>query len=161
MRFQQWEKRFAGIGGGKQVSKLTGDVTMDLRLLAQADLVLATPAQWDALARDWPRRKAVQAVGLLVADDLHMVGSSAAQGHAYEVMVSRMGSMRQQLEAKGAAVAAAGLRLVGLCVSLANAREMGDWIGAAKHDIYNFSPQVRPVRWSCICSRIRCRISHR
>ncbi|EFX00969.1 pre-mRNA splicing factor [Grosmannia clavigera kw1407] len=145
VRFEHWERRFGDIGGGKTVAKLTGDVTMDLKLLAQTDLVLATPAQWDALARDWPRRKTVQTVQLFIADDLHMIGSSAASGHVYEVLVSRMAHMRQQLAAKQATTAAARLRIVALCVSMANAREMGDWIGAAKHDTYNFSPQVRPV----------------
>ncbi|KIH87831.1 pre-mRNA-splicing helicase BRR2 [Sporothrix brasiliensis 5110] len=141
VRFRHWEHRFSKLrGGGRVVVKLTGEATQDLKLLQQGDLILATHAQWDTLARRWQRQKLVQSVRLFVADDLHMIGSSAAQGYQYELLVSRMAHIREQLPSK-----TPPLRIVGLSVSLANVREMGSWIGATKHDIYNFSPQVRPV----------------
>jgi pre-mRNA-splicing helicase BRR2 len=37
------------------------------------------------------------------------------------------------------------LRIVGLSVSLSNARDIGEWIDAKKHNIYNFSPHARSV----------------
>ncbi len=58
-------------------------------------------------------------------------------GHVYEIVVSRMQAMAAQLESK--------LRIIGLSVSLSNARDIGEWIGASKHTIYNFSPGVRAV----------------
>ncbi|OAA63683.1 pre-mRNA splicing factor [Niveomyces insectorum RCEF 264] len=142
VRFQHWEKRFGQLQ--KNVVKLTGEVTLDLKLLQQGDLILATPTQWDALAREWSRRKNVQTVQLFIADDLHMLGSSSTQGYIYEVLVSRMMYIREQLQAKKG-LDQPPLRIVGLSASLANARDMGGWIGATKNDIYNFSPQVRPV----------------
>lgn len=134
-RLADWEKRLSKVAGGKVVSKLTGERTADLKVLDQADLVLATPAQWDVLSRQWQRRKNVQSVQLFIADELHMLGGYG--GYVYEVVVSRMRHIALQLEN--------GLRIVGLSVPLSNARDIGEWIGASKHTIYNFSPHARPV----------------
>jgi pre-mRNA-splicing helicase BRR2 len=135
LRLADWEKRLSKLAGGKNIVKLTGETTADLKLLERADLVLATPTQWDVLSRQWQRRKNVQTVQLFIADELHMIGGYG--GYVYEVVVSRMHSIALQLEN--------GMRIVGLSVPLANARDIGEWIGANKHTIYNFSPHARPV----------------
>ncbi|KAK0628424.1 Sec63 Brl domain-containing protein [Bombardia bombarda] len=134
-RFQDWQKRLSHLRGGKDIVKLTGETTSDLKLLEQGDLILATPVQWDVLSRQWKRRKAVQNVELFIADELHMLGGQ--MGYIYEIIVSRMHYIRTQTELP--------LRIIGLSVSLANARDVGEWIDAKKHDIYNFSPHVRAV----------------
>lgn len=36
-------------------------------------------------------------------------------------------------------------RIVGLSASLANAKDVGDWIGATAHSLVSFRPDVRPV----------------
>ena len=133
--FNYWSKRLASISGGKKIVKLTGDTTGDLRLLQEGDLILATPPQWDLISRSWQRRQNVRTVGLFIADDLHMVGGQ--DGHIYEIIVSRMHSIALHLES--------GLRIVGLSVPLSNARDVGEWIGASKHNIFNFSPHTRPI----------------
>lgn len=134
-QYKNWKERLSSLGGGKDVEKLTGETTADLRLLEKGDLILATPSQWDSISRQWQRRKNVQSVALLIADNLHMLGG--AGGYVYEVVVSRMQAMAAQLES--------GMRIVGLSVSLSNARDIGEWIGATKNTIYNFSPGVRAV----------------
>ena len=134
-RLADWSKRFGNVSGGKQVVKLTGETTADLKILEKGDLILATPAQWDVLSRQWQRRKNVQTVQLFIADELHMLGGSG--GFIYEIIVSRMHYVALQTENN--------MRLVGLAVSLSNARDVGEWLGATKHTIYNFSPHVRPV----------------
>lgn len=134
-RYQDWQKRLAHLRGGKDIVKLTGETTSDLKLLEQGDLIMATPIQWDVLSRQWKRRKNVQTVELVIADELHMLGGQ--MGYIYEIVVSRMHYIRTQLES--------AMRIVGLSVSLANARDVGEWIDAKKHDIYNFNPHVRPV----------------
>ncbi|XWW92957.1 hypothetical protein V2A60_000885 [Cordyceps javanica] len=134
-RLQDWRKRLGHLAGGKEIVKLTGETATDLKMLEQGDLILATPTQWDVLSRQWKRRKNVQNVQLFIADDVHLLGGS--QGYVYEIIVSRMHYIRTQTELP--------LRIVALSVSLANARDIGEWIDAKKHDIYNFSPHVRPV----------------
>lgn len=135
IRYQDWQKRISGLRGGKDIVKLVGETAADLKLLEQGDLILATPIQWEVLSRQWKRRKNVQSVELFIADELQLLGGS--MGYVYETIVSRMHYIRTQTELP--------LRIVGLGVSLANARDIGEWIDAKKHDIYNFSPHVRPV----------------
>jgi len=130
-----WQKRLSKIGGGKEIVKLTGETTADLKLLEKGDLILATPSQWDVLSRQWQRRKNVQTVQLFIADELHLLGGQ--NGYLYEIVVSRMHYIALQTQHN--------MRLVGLSVSLANARDLGEWVGATKHSIYNFSPHVRAV----------------
>ena len=36
------------------------------------------------------------------------------------------------------------VRIVGLCTSLANAKDLGEWIGASAHGLFNFPPGPRP-----------------
>ena len=134
-RLTDWKERLGKVAGGKQILKLTGETTGDLKILERGDLILATPAQWDVLSRQWQRRKNVQTVQLFIADELHMLGGQG--GFIYEIIVSRMHYIALQMENN--------LRIVGLSVSLSNARDIGEWIGATKHTIYNFSPHVRPV----------------
>ena len=134
-RLADWQERLAKVAGGKQIVKLTGETTADLKILEKGDLILATPTQWDLLSRQWQRRKNVQTVQLFIADELHMLGGQG--GFIYEIIVSRMHYVALQTENN--------MRLVGLSVSLSNARDFGEWLGATKHTIYNFSPHVRPV----------------
>ncbi|EPS38856.1 hypothetical protein H072_7384 [Dactylellina haptotyla CBS 200.50] len=132
-RYKDWTKRLAHLG--KSIVKLTGEATADLKLLEKGDLVLATPGQWDVLSRQWQRRKNVQTVNLFIADDIHMLGGT--HGYLYEIVVSRMQYIAIQLEKTDT-------RIIALSVSLSNARDLGEWIGATSHTIYNFSPFDRP-----------------
>ncbi|KAL6700556.1 Sec63 Brl domain-containing protein [Trichoderma pleuroticola] len=134
-RLQDWQKRLGHLGGGKEIVKLTGETAADLKILEAGDLILATPTQWDVLSRQWKRRKNVQTVQLFIADEIHLLGGH--MGYIYEIIVSRMHYIRSQTELP--------MRIVALSASLANARDVGEWIDAKKHDIYNFSPHVRPV----------------
>ncbi|KAF2766872.1 Sec63-domain-containing protein [Teratosphaeria nubilosa] len=134
-RHKAWQKRLSGIAGGKEIVKLTGETTADLKLLERGDLIIATPVQWDMMSRQWQRRKNVQNTKLIIADDLHMLGGHG--GYLYEAVVSRSQAVAAQLEN--------GLRIVGLSVSLSNARDIGEWLGATKHTIFNFSPSTRSI----------------
>lgn len=135
LRLQDWQKRLSGLRGGKEIVKLTGETTSDLKLLERGNLILATPAQWDVLSRQWQRRKNIQNIQLFIADELHMLGGQG--GYIYEIIVSRMHYIRSQTQLP--------MRIVGLSVPLSNARDIGEWIDAKKHTIYNFSPHVRSV----------------
>ena len=134
-RLADWSERLSKVAGGKQIVKLTGETTADLKTLEKGDLILATPTQWDVLSRQWQRRKNVQTVQLFIADELHMLGGQS--GFIYEIIVSRMHYVALQTESN--------MRIIGLSVSLSNARDIGEWLGATKHTIYNFSPHIRPV----------------
>ena len=133
-RLQDWSARLGDKLGARVVS-LTGETAVDLKLLEKGQVVIATPQQWDVISRRWKQRKNVQNVTLFIADELHLIGG--AVGPIMEVVTSRMRYISSQLEKP--------IRIVGLCTSLANARDLGEWIGATSHGLFNFAPAVRPV----------------
>ncbi|KAL0296226.1 UNVERIFIED_CONTAM: DExH-box ATP-dependent RNA helicase DExH12 [Sesamum radiatum] len=85
--------------------------------------------------RRWKQRKHVQQVSLFIIDELHLIGGQG--GPILEIIVSRMRYIASQLENK--------IRIVALSTSLANAKDLGEWIGATSHGLFNFPPGVRPV----------------
>ena len=87
--------------------------------------------QWDVISRRWRQRKNVQTIGLLIADEVQLVGGEV--GPTYEVIISRTRYVSAQTEIK--------TRIVACGVSLANARDLGEWIGAPSHAIFNFPPR--------------------
>ncbi|KAF7968038.1 hypothetical protein HWV62_32144 [Athelia sp. TMB] len=134
-RVVEWRKKFSGVQGGKEIVSLTGETSADLRLLEKGDIIVCTPSQWDVLSRRWRQRKNVQNIGLLIADEIQLVGGEV--GPTYEVVISRTRYVSAQTEIK--------TRVVACGVSLANARDLGEWMGAPSHAIFNFSPSARPL----------------
>ncbi|KAJ7578996.1 putative RNA helicase [Mycena floridula] len=133
MRVQEWQTKFKHLG--KEILSLTGETSSDLRTLEKADVVVCTPTQWDVLSRRWRQRKNVQNIGLLIADEVQQVGGEV--GPTYEVVISRTRYVSAQTELK--------TRIVACGVSLANARDLGEWMGVPSHAIFNFSPSARPL----------------
>ncbi|CAJ2656231.1 unnamed protein product [Trifolium pratense] len=72
---------------------------------------------------------------LFIIDELHLIGSQ--EGAVLEVIVSRMKYIASQIRNK--------IRFVALSTSLANVKDLGDWIGATSNGLFNFPPSVRPV----------------
>lgn len=150
-RFADWSRRLGP--AGVAVAELTGDGPADLKALEASDVVVSTPERFDALSRRWKQRRAVRELSLVVADDLHLLGGP--RGPAYEVVLSRLryiaATQQQEEKEKGKKGAAAAstrppTRFVGLAASLANARDVGEWLGAkAGSGIFAFAPAARPV----------------
>ncbi len=57
-----------------------------------------------------------------------------------QVITSRMRYISSTLEEAGGKP----MRIVGLCTSLANTKDLGDWIGATSHGLFNFPPGAPP-----------------
>ncbi|KAI8064474.1 Sec63 Brl domain-containing protein [Gongronella butleri] len=133
-RLADWQPKLENIG--KSVVALTGETSADLKLLDRGDLVLATPTQWDVISRRWKQRKNVQNVDLFIADEVHLINDPVL-GPTYEVILSRMRYIASQTER--------AIRIVALGTSVANARDLGEWIGTNAHSTFSFHPSVRPV----------------
>ena len=54
-----------------------------------------------------------------------------------EVVCSRMRYISSQIERK--------IRIVALSSSVANSKDLGQWLGASTHGLFSFHPNVRPV----------------
>ena len=137
---REWSEKF-GEGLGKTVVTLTGEWTVDQKLL-KADVVVTTPEIWDMTSRRWLQRKAVQQVRLFIVDELHLIGGN--EGPTLEMVVSRIRYINQQLKAQNTGEPVL-MRIVGLSTSLANAKDVGEWIGATPASLFNFHPNVRPI----------------
>lgn len=133
-RYRDWEKKF-GEHLKMRIVQLTGETATDLKLLEKGQIIISTPEKWDALSRRWKQRKHVQQVSLFIIDELHLIGGQV--GPILEVIVSRMRYIASQVENK--------IRIVALSTSLGNAKDLGEWIGATSHGLFNFPPGVRPV----------------
>lgn len=84
-------------------------------------MVLATPEKWDFISRRWKTRKVLQSIRLLLVDDLHLLNSS--MGSTLEVCLSRTRYISAQLQRP--------IRVVAIGNSLANAKDVGDWLGVS------------------------------
>ncbi|CAF0874013.1 unnamed protein product, partial [Didymodactylos carnosus] len=129
-----WEKHFLTIE--KKVVLLTGETATDLKLIAKGDIIISTPEHWDMLSRRWKQRKNVQKVNLFIVDDLHIINSD--DGSALEIICSRMRYMSSQIEHN--------IRIIALCSSVSNAKDVAQWLGCSTNATFNFPPNVRPVQ---------------
>eukprot|EP00981_Chlorochromonas_danica_P013205 scaffold5974_cov158-Ochromonas_danica.AAC.6 len=139
-RLRDWQKKL-GKGLGLSILELTGEVTPDIQDLHRADILIVTPEKWDSISRGWRKREYVSKVALMIIDEIHLLGVD--RGPVLEVIVSRTRFISSQT---GQAI-----RFLGLSTALANARDLGDWLGIEEsHEfgavgLYNFRPSVRPV----------------
>ncbi|KAK1375927.1 DExH-box ATP-dependent RNA helicase DExH14 [Heracleum sosnowskyi] len=133
-RMTDWKKRLVSQLGKKMV-QMTGDYTPDMMALMSADIIISTPEKWDGISRNWHNRGYVTKVGLVILDEIHLLG--ADRGPILEVIVSRMRYISSQTERS--------VRFVGLSTALANAHDLSDWLGVGENGLFNFKPSVRPV----------------
>jgi pre-mRNA-splicing helicase BRR2 len=133
-RFNEWSYKFGKVLGFK-VAELVGETTSDVKILEESNVVITTPEKWDLMSRRWKTRKSVQEVRLFVVDELHLLDSDV--GPTLEAVVSRMRYISVQVQQP--------IRIVALAASLANAKDVGEWIGAGSTGLFNFSPNVRTV----------------
>ena len=137
-RIEDWRKHLCP-KLGKRLVELTGDYTPDLRALLNADIIVATPEKWDGISRQWQSRAYVTKVALVVIDEIHLLGGD--RGPILEVIVSRDGAVHPPAKKP--------VRIVGLSTALANAHDLGDWLGIEREGLFNFRPSVRPVPLEC------------
>jgi len=133
-RFEEWKERF-GRGMGVKIAELTGENATDVKLLEDNHIVISTPDRWDLLSRRWKTRKSVQHVKLFLVDEIHLLDGEV--GPTLEAVVSRMRYISVQIHQP--------IRIVAMGASVANAKDLAEWIGAGPSGMFNFSPNVRTV----------------
>ncbi|KAL7670073.1 hypothetical protein ACOME3_005011 [Neoechinorhynchus agilis] len=135
-RVNDWGKRFKDVLD-KQVVELTGDYTPNWKQLQNADIIVTTPEKWDGVSRMWRSREYVGRVALVIIDEIHLLGED--RGPVLEAIVSRANYVTAHRHQT--------TRLIGLSTAVANAVDLGDWLGIKPHScgLYNFRSSVRPV----------------
>lgn len=135
--FEGWCNTFRNLLPEGAVVRLSGETAPDLSRISTGKIIVTSAKHWDMISRRWRQRKAIQKVTLMIFDELHFLGGEL--GPTMEVVVSRTRYMSSQLEADN------GIRIVGLGASIANAKDIGDWIGVSGKSLFNFSPKARPM----------------
>ena len=133
-RLKDWGNKFVTKLGKKMV-ELTGEFTPDVLALRQADIICTTPEKWDGVSRSWQNRGYVKQVGLIIIDEIHLLGED--RGPILEVIVSRMRHISSKTDTP--------VRVIGLSTALANAKDLAEWLGITGPGLFNFHPSVRPV----------------
>lgn len=133
-RVSDWKMRFGDMLG-KIVVEITGDVAAGFRDLQDSDVIITTPEKWDSISRGWQNRNYVRDVGLIIIDEIHLLGEE--RGPVLEVIVSRTNFICNRTKRN--------LRIVGLSTAMANAGDLASWLGIEEVGLYNFQPSVRPV----------------
>ena len=111
------------------------------RALLAADIIICTPEKWDGISRSWQVRRYVQGVGLIVIDEIHMLG--ADRGPTLEVIVSRMRLVAARTQQS--------VRFVGLSTALANAHDLAAWLGVGEQVCGADTPHTNPCMRTCLC----------
>lgn len=133
-RVDDWRKKFTE-KLNKSVIEMTGDVTPNSQEISSSNIIVTTPEKWDGISRGWQNRNFIREVGLIIIDEIHLLGED--RGPVLEVIVSRTNFISNRTGRK--------LRIVGLSTAMANARDLGNWLGINEMGLYNFRPSVRPV----------------
>jgi activating signal cointegrator complex subunit 3 len=133
-RMRDWRAKFVDTLG-KRMVELTGDVTPDIRALKAAHIVTTTPEKWDGISRSWQQRSYVKKAGLVIIDEIHLLGQE--RGPILEVIVSRMHYISTKTEQP--------IRIIGLSTALANAHDLAAWLGIGRAGLFNFKAHYRPV----------------
>ncbi|MET9379240.1 DEAD/DEAH box helicase [Streptomyces sp. NPDC002992] len=102
---------------GLHIVRLTGEFAVDAELIRTADVWVATTEKFESICRAGSLRDALAEVGCLVVDEIHLLGDPS-RGAVLEALLTRV---REDT---------AGVRIVGLSATAANADEVADWLGA-------------------------------
>ncbi|GKY92360.1 hypothetical protein MPSEU_000206900 [Mayamaea pseudoterrestris] len=138
--YDKWKKMFGSILPESLIVRLIGETLSDMELVTGSKIVVASAVQWDKLSRRWRQRKAIHSVTLMIFDELQFLGGE--HGPTLEIVISRTRYMSAQLQQGGHHP---GIRFVGLSASLANARDVGGWMGVGIKNVFNFPPKSRPA----------------
>lgn len=123
----------------RNLTVLTGTTAADVQAVNASHIILATAEQWDNLSRRWRARKVVQDIRMYIFDHVHMLNEHSS---AYEVVASRIRFMLAETEKQ--------VRLVTTGLSIANARDIAEWLGILPECVFNFHPRVRPIQLDAV-----------
>lgn len=102
---------------GLRVERLSGEYSVDIERVREADLWVATTEKFESMCRASSLREALTEVGCVIVDEIHLLGDPE-RGPVLEALLARM---------RGTT---AGMRIIGLSATVSNADQVADWLGA-------------------------------
>ncbi|KAI3631541.1 hypothetical protein MIR68_010424 [Amoeboaphelidium protococcarum] len=117
-----WQKQFTDVN----VEKLN-----------EADILLACTSSFEVLSRRWKSIEFLQNISLCVVSDIHLIKDSS-DGYCLEQCIMRMKYIQLQLES--------AISIVATGHPIANAKDLGTWLGCQEESVFNFAPSVDSLR---------------
>jgi pre-mRNA-splicing helicase BRR2 len=137
LRNSLWQNRFSDLG--ESVYFLKGDINTDLKGISNSRIIISSADCMDSLSRRWKSRKVLHTISLLIIDEIHLLSEP---GGVLEVVVSRLRYMATQLDKP--------MRILALGTSIANSKDLAEWLGIPSSHTYNFAPPSRPNKLELI-----------
>lgn len=132
-----------GLGNalGLNVGKFLFEGSDGMGLLrSSGTIVVTTGEQWDMFSRRCREKrfsKLLKKVGLIIFDNINLLSSKMGHGAAFEVVASRM----RYIAADGKENGENPFRMVAISDPIANAREIGHWLGCHPSAVFSFHPK--------------------
>ncbi|KAH0573614.1 RNA helicase [Spironucleus salmonicida] len=133
-KYLDWKTRFSVIGAN--VVEITGDYVPEAMQLLSSHIIVTTPEKWDAMSRSWKSKQFLQLIGLIIIDEVHLIGTS--RGYVIESVVARYQLVCKELNKQ--------IRLVGLSTPSQNVKDIAQWLKVPYQNIFNFDNAARPVK---------------
>jgi helicase len=102
---------------GLRVERLSGEQAVDIERIRDADLWVATTEKFEAICRASAFRQALADVGVLVVDEVHLLGD-AGRGPVLEALLARIRDGETST------------RIVGLSATVSNSAQIARWLQA-------------------------------
>jgi helicase len=102
---------------GLRVERLSGEQAVDIERIRDADLWVATTEKFEAICRASAFRQALADVGVLVVDEVHLLGD-ATRGPVLEALLARIRDGETST------------RIVGLSATVSNSAQIARWLQA-------------------------------
>lgn len=97
----------------------------------QSDLILMTPERLDLCTRQWRKHRWLADVGLIVADEIHLLASD--RGAAYENALTRVMLLHPMC------------KILAMSGTLGNPERMAQWLGRTPPGVTHLHSDVRPT----------------
>lgn len=108
---QSWRNR------GLRVERLSGEYSVDVQRVREADLWVTTTEKFEVLCRTSSLREALAEVGCLIVDEVHLLGDPE-RGPVLEAVLARVRDEDSRV------------RMVGLSATVSNADQVAEWLNA-------------------------------
>lgn len=108
---QSWRKR------GLRVERLSGEYSVDVQRVREADLWVTTTEKFEVLCRTSSLREALKEVGCLIVDEVHLLGDPE-RGPVLEAVLARVRDEDSRV------------RMVGLSATVSNSEQVAEWLNA-------------------------------
>ena len=127
-------KRLAPIG--VRVRECTGDMQLTKAEIEESQLIVTTPEKWDVITRKSADGTLVERVGLLILDEVHLVGED--RGPVIESLIARTLRLVEQKQKM--------VRIVGLSATLPNYKDVARFLRVdLQQGLFFFDNSFRPV----------------